>query len=71
MSTIGPSASEARRTRPRCRSLGVKGSWVLAAALCRAGHRVHTLTTDGDHGELQFTRGDIIEFVRQFLDRIG
>ncbi|MGW4156917.1 alpha/beta hydrolase [Micromonospora chersina] len=43
----------------------------LAAALSRAGHRVHTLTTDGDHGELEFTRGDIVEFVRQFLDRIG
>lgn len=42
----------------------------LAAALCRAGHRVHALTTDGGHGELDFTRGDILGFVRQFLDRI-
>ncbi|MET7808809.1 hypothetical protein [Micromonospora chersina] len=39
----------------------------LAAARCRAGHRVHTLTTDGGRGDLGFSRG---EFVRQFLDRI-
>ena len=41
-----------------------------AAALYRAGHRVHTLTTDGDHGGLESARPDILEIVRQFLDRI-
>ncbi|MET8909806.1 alpha/beta hydrolase [Micromonospora sp. NPDC004551] len=41
----------------------------LAAALSRAGHRVHTLITDGDHGELEFTRPDIHESVRHFLER--
>lgn len=42
----------------------------LAAALLRAGHRVHTMTTDGGHGELEFSRGDVIEFVRHFLGAV-
>jgi acetyl esterase len=42
----------------------------LAAALCRSGHRVHTLITDGAHGELEFTRGDIAAFVRQFVETV-
>ena len=41
----------------------------LAAALCRTGHRVHTMVTDGGHGELKLDRTDIIEFVRRFLLR--
>jgi acetyl esterase/lipase len=39
----------------------------LAAALCRAGHPVHTMVTDGGHGELELDRADITEFVRRFL----
>ncbi|GIF09795.1 hypothetical protein Asi03nite_73330 [Actinoplanes siamensis] len=39
-------------------------------ALLRAGHRVHTMTTAGGHGELEFGRSDITEFVRQFLSEV-
>jgi acetyl esterase len=42
----------------------------LAAALFRAGHRVHAMTTDGGHGELELSRSDVIEFVRQFLSEV-
>jgi len=42
----------------------------LAAALCRAGHRAHTMITDGGHGELELDRSDIIEYVRQFLSKV-
>jgi acetyl esterase len=42
----------------------------LAAALYRAGHRVRTMITDGGHGELEFGRSDVIEFVRQFLSKV-
>ncbi|WP_213000958.1 alpha/beta hydrolase [Winogradskya consettensis] len=42
----------------------------LAAALLRAGHRVHAMTTAGGHGELDFGRSDITEFVRQFLSEV-
>ena len=42
----------------------------LATALFRTGHRAHTLITDGSHGELELGRSDVIEFVRQFLNKI-
>jgi acetyl esterase len=41
----------------------------LAAALLAAGHPVHTLVTDGAHGELDLTRPDITETIRRFLAR--
>jgi len=42
----------------------------LAAALLRAGHRVHAMTTDGCHEQLDLNRSDVIEFVRQFLNNV-
>jgi acetyl esterase len=41
----------------------------LAAALCRAGHPVRVMVTDGGHGELELGRTDITEFVRRFLQK--